>query len=161
MPWALHSSVRMFNTLRLGLNSYDPGSSLETFDLGMASKLRRLSLSFLFTNSSALGETPQLQWLLRNLTSTQLAISGDLEELEVRFSFLATHGITVESVSDHNIWGDLDSALAAPRYSKLRRASFFVRVGWKSKSTKRDQLSAELARKMLLLNNKHILVLII
>lgn len=127
----------------------------------MASNLRHLSLSFTFTNS--LGGSVELQWLAYNLARTQFAISTELEILDVKITQILTDRTitSLESVSDHMVWTDLDAALAAPRYSKLRQASFFIETGRSEDSSKREWLRAELARRMPLLSDKKALVLVV
>lgn len=129
----------------------------------MASKLRRLSLIIVVMGSPA--DNPQLQWLVRNLTSTERGISTDLESLDLRLTLMMRDpfGAAVESISDHMIWADLDAALTAPRYSNLRKMRFYVNVlGWKPQDTsRRSQLSVRLGQKMPLLNDKRVLSLFV
>lgn len=143
------------------LSSANTGPSFNSFHLGIASNLRHLSVSFTFANS--LGGSVELQWLAHNFARTQSAISTELEILDVKITQILTDRTTTsfESVSDHMVWTDLDTALAAPRYSKLRQATFSIEVGKSEDSSKRDWLRVELARRMPLLNEKNVLVLVV
>jgi hypothetical protein len=124
----------------------------------MVSKLRSLSLSFALEGSP--GYNDQLKWLLRNLTGPQPSISVRLEELFVRLLLLKEGSIdfSVENICNHKIWVDLDSALGAQRYSKLRSVKFLITVlvGYEAVSNLR--LPEELAQRMPLLNDKHVLI---
>lgn len=127
----------------------------------MAPRLRHLSLGFIFM--SFLLEPEQLQWLVRNLTRSHLAISADLESLDVRIKLWSVLvNSSFQSILENRVWADLDFALAAPRYSKLRRVTFSIEGGWGLGGAPwgaREYLFTELAERMPLLSNKGILFL--
>jgi hypothetical protein len=128
-------------------------------DLGIASKLRSLSLTFIIVGS--VGQNDKLPWLVRNLTGPRPSISIHLEELVITILLLKKHPVefSVENICNHRVWVDLDSALGAQRYSKLRSVKFLimVEVYGTGGSNLLLRLPEGLAQRMPLLNDKHVL----
>lgn len=127
----------------------------------MLSTLRRLTLTIVVFGSPA--DNPQLHWLVRNLQDTERRITSALETLVIRLTVLMRQP-AAESISNTTIWTDLDAALTAPRYSNLCKFSCYVSVRGPNliqDTSLQAELTVQLAQKMPLLHDRHVLSLFV